>query len=57
MKKMKKIKKHSKNKSNQNNINIINFKKENTFFFKLTNFKSIFIGIDNFGQISPNIRY
>ena len=56
MKKMKKIKKHSKNKSNQNNINIINFKKENTFFFKLTNFKSIFTGIDNFELISPNIE-
>ena len=49
---MKKIIKHSKNKFNQNNINIINFKKENTFSFKLTNFKNIFTGIDNFEQIS-----
>ena len=39
-----------------NNINIINFKKENTFFFKLTNFKIIFTGIDNFELISPNIE-
>lgn len=35
------------------NINILNFQKDNTFFFKLTNFKSILNNFSNTNILSP----